>query len=92
MYFQNDLAKPHSQISTINIGNQNNNIQFGIMIFCREVFYKMQLFSCKHREQHISKRHFEITVIISWSLEFNILGFGIEVWLILLGSCNPNHN
>ncbi len=34
------LAKPHYQISTtINICNQNYNIWFGIMIFCREVQY-----------------------------------------------------
>ncbi len=26
----------------------------------------MQLFSCQHREQHISKRNFEITAVILW--------------------------
>ncbi len=31
------------------------------MIFCREVQYKMQPFTCQHRELHISKQNYEIT-------------------------------
>jgi hypothetical protein len=34
-----------------------------IMIFWREVQYKMQPFSSQHREQHISKRNYEISVV-----------------------------
>ncbi len=40
VFLKKDLAKPHSQISTTySIRNQNYNILFGIMIFCREVQY-----------------------------------------------------
>jgi hypothetical protein len=66
----------------------------------------MQPFSCQHREQHISKRNYGIAVVEihtsslelqSWPLGFIISFFvkyifGIEVWLIPFGSCNPNLN
>ncbi len=42
---------------------QNYNGLFGIMIFWREARYQMQPFSCRHRERHISKRNYEITVV-----------------------------
>ncbi len=43
----------HASVSHINkiFANQNYNILFGSRIFCREVQYQMQPFSCQHREQ-----------------------------------------
>ncbi len=42
---------------------QNYNVLSGIMIFCSEVQYNMQQFSCPQRAQDISKRNFEIIVV-----------------------------
>jgi hypothetical protein len=42
----------------------NRIIISGIMIFQREVQYLMQPFSCQHGEQYISKKNYEITIVL----------------------------
>jgi hypothetical protein len=59
-----------------------------IIMFCLELWYsvdyKMQPFSCQHREQHISKQDYEISVKEIHFSRLEPQRFGIEVWLTLL--------
>ncbi len=62
------------------------------MIFRKEVQFLMQSFNCQHREQHISKRNYEITVVqkihISRIYKYKdgplnfFISFSSEIWLI----------
>jgi hypothetical protein len=71
-------------------------------MFCLELWYsveyKMQPFSCKHREQHISKQDYEISPVQEihiyivepqrWSLEFVISYSKIFIWDLALMLAN----
>ena len=61
-----------------------------IRMFCLELWYSVEKYICQHREQHISKRNYEISVVqeihISrlelqrWPLEF-VISFSKEyIW------------
>ncbi len=93
--FQNRFSQVSLIISTKYF--QKNRIIMhvlsGIMLFWREVQYlHMQPYSCQHREQHISKRNYEISVVklqeihISrlelqrWPYEFVIFYSKVYIW------------